>query len=71
MSPVSVTYRTTHQICEALHKAGLLESPETVQRVIIDLKYDSVPIIYVTRIGDDRLLDVIVSSGIEIVDNSQ
>ena len=70
MSPM-MSIQTTHQICEALHKAGLLESPETVRRVIIDLKFDSVPIIYVTRIGDERLLDVIVSSGIEIVDNSQ
>ncbi len=55
---------------EALRDAGIIHEYERVSRVIIDCKVGHPPLVYVVRIGDERLVDVVASGGFEIVERS-
>jgi hypothetical protein len=55
-------------VAEALIKAGLIEGPlDRVRRIVIDLKAEDLPVIYVEYEVSEHILDVIpVLTGIEV-----
>jgi hypothetical protein len=55
---------TSEQLFDALTGAGIVGRDERVRRVVIDARFDSVPVVYVERLGDDeRLLSVVQTLG--------
>lgn len=58
---------TADKIMQAWADAGIVDDIDTIQRFVVDLQCGHIPIIYIQRIGDDRLLSVAVTlEGIEI-----
>jgi hypothetical protein len=58
---------TSEQLLGALNAAGIVRADERVRRVVIDVQMQSVPVVYVERFGDERLLSVIQTlGGVEI-----
>lgn len=52
---------------DALAKAGVIHEPEHTRRVVIDCQVGEVPVIYVERFGDVRLVEVApLLTGIEL-----
>lgn len=58
---------TSNVILEALEEAGVIRREDRIRRVVIDLKVGEVPVIYVERYGDLKLLSVASAlTGVEI-----
>ena len=58
---------TSEQLFGALTRAGIVGPDERVRRVVIDARFGSVPVVYVERLGDERLLSVVQTlGGVEI-----
>jgi hypothetical protein len=58
---------TASQLFETLAAAGIVRRDEMVRRVVIDCQAGSVPVVYVERVGDERLLSVVQTlGGVEI-----
>lgn len=56
-------------IAKAMVEAGMFtaEDMNNIRRIVIDLNYDSVPVMYVESFVDEKLLDVFTTlNGIEI-----
>lgn len=52
---------------ESLREAGIIHEYERTSRVIIDAKVGEPIRLYVCRFGDERLIDVVDSGGVELV----
>lgn len=58
----------SNRVITALCDAGVIREPaEMIRRVVIDLNMHSLAIVYVEKAVDDRLLDVILTGGLEVV----
>lgn len=58
---------TSELLFGALAAAGIVGRDERVRRVVIDARFGSVPVVYVERAGDERLLSVVQTlGGVEI-----
>lgn len=58
---------TSDRIFSAMTEAGIFTADEKVRRVVIDLDYKHVPVMYVERYADERILQVIPAiAGIQI-----
>ena len=58
---------TTRPLFAALEEAGIVRKEDRVNRVVIDIKVNEVPVIHIQRYGDSRLLDVVPTlTGVEI-----
>lgn len=56
-----------HPVIDALLASGVIRAEDNVTRVVIDIKVGDLPVIYVERFADNRLLEVIPSlTGVEI-----
>jgi hypothetical protein len=63
---------TAHAFTEALHKAGIVGDPDTITRIVIDVRPDSFVEIHVRYVGDTRLLEVTdILAGAEVVADAQ
>lgn len=51
---------------EALENAGVIQRADRIRRVVIDADLNRAVMVYVERLGDERLIDVTIASGIEI-----
>ena len=52
---------------DALLESGIVTKDEHVRRVVIDVNYDNVVVMYIERFGDSRLLEVIPAlTGVEV-----
>jgi hypothetical protein len=56
------------QVAKALVEAGIIEGPLTsIRRIVIDLKPESLPVMYIEYEVDERILEVIPQlGGIEV-----
>lgn len=50
---------TGGRLLEALRAAGLAD--DNTRRVVIDIEAECVPVVYIERWGDERLLDVVTA----------
>ena len=58
---------TSDKFVQALADAGIIHEPKRVRRVVIDCQPGEVPIIYVERFGDERLVELApLLTGIEL-----
>ena len=58
---------TSEKLLRALTAAGIVRPDEPISRVVIDARFGAVPVVYVERCGDERLLEVFQTlGGVEI-----
>lgn len=50
---------TANPFVEALVKAGIIDDPSMVTRVIIDVRPTQMVVVHVERIGDESLVDTV------------
>jgi hypothetical protein len=48
-------------LLDALRAAGIAD--DTTRRVVIDLKVNALPVVYIERLGDEQLLKVVEAVG--------
>ena len=57
----------SQKMFDALTEAGIIRKGDYVRRVVIDIHVERAVVVYVERIGDERLLDVVRQlDGVEI-----
>lgn len=62
-------YIIGRRLVDELVKHGILDNPDTITRVTIDIPAQELPRIYVERVGDKRLLHIVPAikdGGLEI-----
>lgn len=57
---------TGRRFIEALREAGIIHHGDYVRRVVIDADLNAACMVYLERFGDERLIDVVIGSGLEI-----
>lgn len=58
----------SNRVITALCDAGVISEPaDMIRRVVIDLNMHSLAVVYVEKAVDERLFDVILSGGLEVV----
>jgi hypothetical protein len=54
------------QFIQALLDAGVIQPDEQVTRVVIEAKADGYVMLYVERVGDERLVEVALKAALEV-----